>query len=95
MKKRVVRFLSYVLVAALASGITFGLMQPAQVQSQISKLDQLEALIEERFIGEVDTVAIEDAAADAMVEALGDRWSYYIPQDEYETYLEQMMKRTD
>ena len=92
MKKRVIRVLSYILVAALASAITFGLMQPpAAGESKISKLDQLEALIEERFIGEVDTVAIEDAAADAMVEALGDRWSYYIPQDEYESYLEQMM----
>ena len=45
------------------------------------KLTQLEALISQRFIGEVDETAIEDAAADAMVQALGDPWSYYIPAD--------------
>ncbi len=33
---------------------------------------------------------IEDAAAAAMVTATGDRWSYYIPADEYEAYREQM-----
>ena len=91
MKKRISLLLSYVLVATLASGITLGLTQPAAQEPELSKLEHLESLIEERFVGEVDTKAIEDAAADAMVEALGDRWSYYIPQDEYEIYLEQMM----
>ena len=34
--------------------------------------------------------AMEDAAANAMVGALGDRWSYYIPADQYQAYKEQM-----
>ena len=34
--------------------------------------------------------AVEDAAADAMVNALGDRWSYYIPASEYAAHMEQM-----
>ena len=89
MIKRICIALSYVLVAMLATVLTLCLQSSPEVAGQ-SKLDQLEALIEERFIGEVDTVAMEDAAADAMVNSLGDRWSYYIPASEYASYLEQM-----
>lgn len=85
MKKTVLRVLSYILVAALASAATFAI-----TSSGYSKLDQLEALIEKCFIGEADLTEVEDAAADAMIAALGDRWSYYIPADEYEAYEEQM-----
>jgi carboxyl-terminal processing protease len=55
-----------------------------------SKLEQLEALIGEKFIGESDSTAMQDAAAEAMIASLGDRWSYYIPADEYSDYLDQM-----
>ena len=81
--------MSHILVAALATVITLT-MQSHWTAEKPSKLDQLEELIQERFIGEVDAVAIEDAAADAMVNALGDRWSYYIPAAEYQAYMEQM-----
>ena len=85
MKKKLLIFGSYVLVAALATMITLTMvgMNPP------SKLDRLEALIEERFIGEADTEAMEDAAAAAMVKATGDRWSYYISAKDYDTHREQ------
>ena len=89
MKKKIALVLSHLLAAVLATVLTLTL-QSYWGTSEESKLDQLEGLIEERFIGEVDTVAIEDAAAEAMVDALGDRWSYYIPASEYASYLEQM-----
>ena len=54
------------------------------------KLDELMALCEERYIGEADRTAMEDAAAAAIIEALGDRWSYYIPASSYQDYTEQM-----
>lgn len=56
----------------------------------VSKLDALEELISQKFIGEVDTAAIEDAAAGAMVDALGDRWSYYLSAQDYQTHQETM-----
>ena len=87
MKKKILLTLSHILAAALATVVTLSLTLP---NKQTSKLDQLESLILERFIGETDRVAMEDAAADAMVSSLGDRWSYYIPADEYEAYQEQM-----
>jgi len=54
------------------------------------KLDELMGLCEEVFIGETDRLTMEDAAAAAIVESLGDRWSYYIPAAEYNDYVEQM-----
>ena len=88
--KKFQRFMSYVIVATLASMVTLALYrQPAPVHQQ-SKLDQLEQLILDKFIGEADKTVMEDAAAHAMVDSLGDRWSYYIPADQYSAYLEQM-----
>lgn len=87
MKKKILLTLSHILVAALAAVVTLSLAAP---KTGTSKLDQLESLILERFIGESDQVAMEDAAAEAMVDSLGDRWSYYIPADEYEAYQEQV-----
>lgn len=86
--KKIAKFLSYVLVALMASLLTLGITY--EPDAGPSKLEQLESLILEKFIGEADQTQIEDAAADAMVNALGDRWSYYIPADEYAAYEEQM-----
>lgn len=87
MKKKIMLICSYIMVAALATCITLRLTMN---QKQVSKLEQLEGLIEDRFIGETDAETLEDAAAAAMVSATGDRWSYYIPASEYESYVEQM-----
>ena len=81
------KILSYVLVAALASAATSFICWKCD---EVSKLDQLADLIESRFIGETDRTAMEDAAAEAMVDSLGDRWSYYIPEDQYAAHMEQM-----
>ena len=88
MKEKLLHFGSYLLVAVLSTVLTLTMVH-LEVGLQPSKLDQLETLIEERFIGEADTEKLEDAAANAMVKATGDRWSYYIPAGEYEAYQEQ------
>ena len=69
------RVLTYVLVAVVTcvSTMYFMLRQPG------SKLTTLRYLIDTCFIGEADPQALEDGAANGMVEALPDRWSYYIP----------------
>ena len=78
----IVRSVSYVLVAALASFATMLLM------GRSMKLAQLEQIIETYFVGETDDAAMTDAAAAAMVGSLGDRWSYYISAQEYADYQE-------
>lgn len=88
MKKKWMILGSYVLVAALATVVTLATVSflPG---NELSKLEQLQNLIAERFVGEADATAMGDAAASAMIKATGDRWSYYIPASEYETYQEQ------
>lgn len=85
---RLLKALSYILVAALAVMLTLAVVQGTAEPE--SKLEELENLIEEKFIGEADPAELENAAAEAMVTATGDRWSYYIPADEYADYLDRM-----
>ena len=86
------RILSHALVALVSVTATVAVMLGVFISKQQngSKLLVLEQLILDRFIGEADQTVMEDAAAHAMVGALGDRWSYYIPADEYAAYMEQM-----
>jgi carboxyl-terminal processing protease len=60
-------------------------MKPAHY----TKLEALLDLLDQRFVDGVDRTELEDAAADAMVSAMGDRWSYYIPADEFASFQEQ------
>ncbi len=93
--KTTLKILSYVLVAVLASALTLGCVLGVRLLSggepeEVSKLEELKDLITERYIGGVEEKVLEDAAAEAMVAATGDRWSYYIPAEEYQAYVEQM-----
>lgn len=89
--KKIGRALSYVLVGLCASLLTLLWVNGSFGGSRESrsKLDELEQRITTCFIEDVDAEKLEDAASDAMVTATGDRWSYYIPASEYQTYLEQ------
>ena len=84
MKKRLLQIGSYILVAALSTALTLWFMPDN------SKLEELETLIETCFIGEAEAKALEDAAATAMVKATGDRWSYYMSAEDYESYRERV-----
>ena len=89
MNNKIWKVLSYVLVAALASAISMALVA-GEVVKRDTKLFELSQLIEERFIEDVDMAKAEDAAAAAMVDSLGDKWSYYLTADEYVAHMEQM-----
>lgn len=84
--KILLQILSYVLVAAAAVVITLFV---GMKTGEYSKLDQLETLLLNCYINGADKTKLEDAAAHAMVDALGDTWSYYIPADQYAAYQEQ------
>lgn len=90
--KKLLQFLSYVLVAAIASTATFGVIYFTGIMDsgEYTKLEELRDLIGEKFIAESDVTAMEDAAAAAMVDSLGDRWSYYISAADYASYQDQM-----
>ena len=77
MKRKLFKILSYILVALVASALTL-LAVLVFARNGYSKLEQLEDLILERFIGEADRTDMEDAAARAMVDSLGERGSYFL-----------------
>ncbi len=58
-----------------------------------SKADQAMEVIDRYFVGEYETGEVEDAAIAGMVDALGDRWSYYLPAAEVEAYRQTMSNR--
>ncbi len=89
MKKTILRVVSYLLVAVLAAGAaTVGCLIAAR--KDFGKLDELEKLILDRYIGDADRKEMEDAVADAMVDAIGDRWSHYMTAEEYLNYKDAM-----
>ena len=94
---KVMKLLSYVLVAALASAATFFAAAPRNAapaapvtRQEYSKLMELQELVDEKFIGEIDWKIVEDNAAAGMIAGLGDRWSYYMSAESYASYKEQM-----
>jgi carboxyl-terminal processing protease len=50
------------------------------------KLAEAVGVIEDYYIGEYDAAELTDAAIEAMMEKLGDRWSYYMTAEELEAY---------
>lgn len=103
-KRRIRRAICYVLVAVLSSAATFLLTQDEQVIYNVvsngvasspdteeeKKLNELAEVLDTYFVGEVSDSEAAEAMAAAMVDALGDRWSYYMSADEYTAYMEQM-----
>lgn len=87
--KKLLRLMSYILVAALASAATFAAVA-FEPRDGYDKLDEIRSLVDEKFIGDIDWKTAEDAAAEALIDGLGDRWSYYMSAESYATYLEQM-----
>lgn len=99
-----VKTLSYILVAALSCVVTIVLVLPTmkyynsyvplraptgELAEKADKLAELLNVIDTGYIGDADLTLMADAAAEAMVAATGDRWSYYISRAEMESYNSQ------
>ena len=69
LKKKILLILSYILVAVVAVQWTMILTAPREPEYE--KLLELEALVQEKYIDEVNKAAIEDAAAAAMAAQQG------------------------
>lgn len=86
--KKLITVLSYLTTAMVACAVT--LLVTIGKTPGSTKLDQVEYLIQNRFIEEADMEKVEDAAATAMIDSLGDRWSYYLSAADYATHKEQV-----
>ena len=47
---------------------------------------EIKRIVEEKFIDDVNPDTMTDSASAAIVSGLGDKWSYYMSQDEYQAY---------
>jgi len=100
--KRYAKVLSIIAIVVTTASLTLmfaacsGLQKPPQVSTDAVtfKMQAIEQLLDEYFIDDYDLATLEAAAADgaaaAMIEATGDRWSYYISADEMQAYEEQL-----
>ena len=86
--KKLTTALSYLTTAMAACAVT--LLVTIGKTPGSTKLDQVEYLLKNRFIEEADMEKAEDAAATAMIDSLGDRWSYYLSAADYATHKEQV-----
>lgn len=86
--KKLITVLSYLTTAMAACAVT--LLVTIGKTPGSTKLDQVEYLIKNHFIEEADMEKAEDAAATAMIDSLGDRWSYYLSAADYATHKEQV-----
>ena len=83
------QILSYLLVASVA--LTVGVKLSRRVPTgDYAKLQELEMIVDQYYIGEINETDMMDGAAAGMISGLGDRWSYYIPASQYDAHVEQM-----
>lgn len=88
------RVVSYFIVAIVASLMTFYSVKstPAAQQNAqgIGKLQELQSLLDQMYIGEIDQEYMIDMAAAGMVQGIEDQWSYYLPASEMQAYHDSM-----
>lgn len=88
---RMIRFMSYVLTASVAVLVTLTSLMPQIQRIPVgdSKLSELMTLIDQRYVDDVDLSRLEDVGANAIIGALGDRWSFYISAEDMAEYNNQ------
>lgn len=79
------------LTVVVTVGVDLGVIYQMVGKEGLSLLEGLH-LINEKFVGEYDEGEVVDAALEGMVEGLGDRWSYFLTEEEYEA---QNQRRTN
>ncbi len=97
MKKKISIWLTLLLMAVsvVATLAAVRLSAPRAVYGPEEKLAEALYVIDRYFIGESDPDALADSAVDAMVQSLGDRWSYYMTAEELADYLVAMENAYD
>ena len=63
-------------------------IQLGQDESYLEKTREVIALLEEKYIDDVNYEVLDDYLAEAAVAATGDRWSYYISAEDFAAYAE-------
>ena len=88
MKKKIDASAAIVLIVAaafLTFALTYFFMQ--STPGVKTKFEEALDVVESSYVGEVDRDALEEYAIAAMVDALDDRWSYYLDADTMVDYM--------
>ena len=88
-KKILLLVLAFAVAILGSSIVTMQLLTCGRTPAE-DKAAEVSAYLDRFFIDDYDEDALADAAAAAMVEATGDRWSYYLTAEEKSSYDEQM-----
>lgn len=83
---------THLMVAAIAGGITFWTLQQQmnrQTDPGMQKLQQVQQIIDQCYIGQAEAEEVIDGAAIGMVSAIDDRWSHYVSKEDMQEYLQQ------
>ena len=95
--KKSTKTLLIVLLFIFAVGATFcityleaGKLYSGGGDAVSAKTSEIAAYLDRYFIDDYDESELADAAASAMVQATGDKWSYYLSADQYDAYAETM-----
>ncbi len=75
-----------VLTAIVVTFLTTLFLERRAADRRQDKLLEAADLIQAEYVGGADRDAMTDAAVSAMVESLGDRWSYYLTADDLAEY---------
>lgn len=86
MAKFLKKSLGYLAVAVLSAALTMAFFVPRQQQGD--KLDEILYLARQYYVEDVDLEALRDGAAQGIVDALGDRWSYYVSAKDAQSHQE-------
>ena len=63
--------------------------QSAEKLNYMEKVEEILKLIDTYYVDDYSTEKLGDYLANATVSSIGDRWSYYISAEEYDSYMEQ------
>lgn len=77
---------SAVLAALVVLGALFFAVGRTDGVKFLNKVDSVRGIIARDYVGDADWNAIADGAADGMIQAVGDKWSYYMTAEEYDSY---------
>ena len=83
MISRTKAILACILCLLIGGGAAFAGVLTALGSDGVTLL-QADRLIREKFVGDYDEIAHRETTLEAMVDSLGDRWSYYLTPQEYQ-----------
>lgn len=88
---------SVIIITALVTALVINkkVSDLTQVQSTYSKLRYMDKLVDERYIGSVDSETLADSVARGYVDGLLDNYAQYYTEKEYETYSAQLSGEYD